>query len=88
MKRLTIYQIKEMTKDTAPYFFSRKTLRFFGQTMRDFKVTMMPPYYRIIAPRRDNEGNIDGFTVRYFDPSTNELLNTIPEFEITDNINN
>ena len=29
---MTIYEIKKQTKKTAPYFFNRETLKFFGQT--------------------------------------------------------
>ena len=38
MNKPTIYDIKYMTIDTSPYFFTRDTLRFFGQTMRSFGV--------------------------------------------------
>ena len=33
-RKVTIQEIKERTKDTAPYFFTPDTLRFFGQTLR------------------------------------------------------
>lgn len=33
---MTIYEIAERTKETAPHFFDGSTLRFFGQTMADF----------------------------------------------------
>ena len=36
---MTIYEIKQRTKKTAPYFFSKDTMRFFGQTLKDFKVS-------------------------------------------------
>jgi hypothetical protein len=38
MKTPSIYEIKEATQKTAPYFFSRQTLKFWGQTMKSFKV--------------------------------------------------
>jgi hypothetical protein len=38
MKTPSIYEIKRRTIDTAPYFFSRQTLKFWGQTMKSFKV--------------------------------------------------
>ena len=34
----TIYEIEEATKEKSPYFFSRDTLRFFGQRMSSFQV--------------------------------------------------
>jgi len=38
MKTPTITQIKTATEATAPHFFSRETLKFFGQSMESFKV--------------------------------------------------
>lgn len=42
MEKLTIYDIKYQTQETEPYFFDRKTLKFFGQTMKDFSVRKSP----------------------------------------------
>lgn len=39
---MTIYEIAKRTKETAPHFFDRSTLRFFGQTMADFSVEKLP----------------------------------------------
>lgn len=73
---MTIHEIKQRTQETAPYFFDPETMRFFGQTMRSFKVYKQPDgRYKITAPminRRDNN-RIMGETVRYFNPETNEL---------------
>lgn len=69
---MTIYQIKELTAETAPYFFSPNTLKFFGQTMSSFKVYKQPDgRYLITAPfgRKCPKGQ----TVRYFNPATNTL---------------
>ena len=70
---MTIYEIKERTKETAPNFFSRKTMKFFGQTMKDFKVEKQPDgKYRISASSGDNwKGHY--LTIRYFNPETNKL---------------
>lgn len=38
MKTPNIYEVKRRTIDTAPYFFTRQTLKFWGQTLKDFKV--------------------------------------------------
>ena len=35
---MTIYEIKKQTEKTSPYFFSKETLKFFGQKMKSFKV--------------------------------------------------
>tara|TARA_Y100001973_G_C5166442_1_gene316461 strand:+ start:671 stop:886 length:216 start_codon:yes stop_codon:yes gene_type:complete len=66
---MTIHEIKRRTKETAPYFFERKTLEFFGQAMRSFKVTQIDEtHFEIRAPRRGG-----GETIRIFDTETNEL---------------
>lgn len=70
---MTIYDIKNLTRDTAPYFFSRKTLKFFGQTLRSFSVHKQKDgRYRINAPMMA-DGKYMGETVRYFNPVNNEL---------------
>ena len=35
----TIYQIKRATLTTNPYYFTRDTMRSFGQTLKDFRVS-------------------------------------------------
>tara|TARA_R110000822_G_scaffold108035_1_gene237424 strand:- start:609 stop:830 length:222 start_codon:yes stop_codon:yes gene_type:complete len=69
-KQLTIYDIKRLTKKTAPYFFDKETMSFFGQTMGDFKISLLNDgKYRISAP----SGNYE--TVRIFNPINNQLEN-------------
>lgn len=73
-KKFTIYDIKRLSMGTSPYFFSRKTMKFFNQTLKDFKV--FPEYkgrYTITAPRYDAHGKYMGETVRYFNPVNNQL---------------
>ena len=71
---MTIYEIKRRTKKTSPYFFSKDTLRFFGQRMKDFKVTKInDDCYHINAPMYDYCGVYMGDTNRFFYPSTNKL---------------
>lgn len=38
VKKPTISEIKRNTEKNAPYFFDRKSMKFFGQTMSSFKV--------------------------------------------------
>ena len=38
MKKPTIYDIKYLTKESLPYYFSRDTLKCFNQTLKDFYV--------------------------------------------------
>ena len=70
---MTISEIKNRTQETSPYFFSRESMKFFGQTMRDFKVKKQSDgKYLITAPSYWN-GKLMGITKRLFDPITNEL---------------
>ena len=65
---MTISQIKKLTAETEPYYFSRKTMRWWGQKMSDFKVSKCEDgRYLIQAPSKYGE------LVRYFNPSNNEL---------------
>ena len=70
---MTIYEIKERTKQTAPYFFSRDTMRFFGQTLKSFRVNkQVDGRYRVSASSGDNWDG-DHEPVRFFNPENNEL---------------
>jgi hypothetical protein len=74
IKTMTIYQIKELTQETAPYYFDKKTLDFFGQTMRSFKVSKQEDgRYKISAPMKSYWDTHIGESVRFFNPLTNEL---------------
>ena len=70
---MTIYEIKKRTKETAPYFFNRETMRFFGQRLSDFTVKKQSDgRYKITCPSGENwDGNYQ--TVRYFNPKNNVL---------------
>lgn len=72
---MTIYEIKRRTQETAPYFFTTKTLKFFGQTMRSFSVRKQSDgRFKISAPMLDRfTGKTMGETVRFFNPETNNL---------------
>jgi hypothetical protein len=74
-KSLTIYDIKRLTENTSPYYFTRKTLKFFGQTLRSFSVKKQSDgRIKISAPMRDRfTGKIVGESVRYFNPANNHL---------------
>ncbi len=70
---MTIYEIKRRTAKTAPYFFTRDTLRFFGQTMKSFAVKKQADgRFKISAPwGRNWEQKLK--TVRFFNPINNKL---------------
>jgi len=72
---MTIYEIKQRTQESAPYFFVPKTLKFFGQTMRSFSIKKQNDgRYYISAPMIDRfTGRNMGKTERFFNPITNEL---------------
>ncbi len=72
---MTIYEIKRRTAETSPYFFTPKTMRFFGQTLRSFKVKKIDnTHYSISAPMIDKStGRTVGQSQRVFNTETNEL---------------
>jgi hypothetical protein len=72
---MTIYDIKRLTQETAPYFFVPKTMKFFGQRVADFKVYKQHDgRYKIIAPIKDlRTGKVMGQSIRFFNPVNNEL---------------
>ena len=88
-KKPTIYEIAERTKETAPHFFTEKTLRFFGQYRKSsgkhevsldaFSVTKTydgSGRWKVSAPSYwevDGESKRMQDTVWFFDPVTNEL---------------
>ena len=69
MKKPTIYDIKRLTFDSSPYFFNSKTMKVFGQTLKDFKVekTDDPTKFLIWAKSGCHT------TKRIFNSLTNEL---------------
>ena len=74
---MTIYDIKRMSEEKAPYFFDRNSMKFFGQTLKDFSVKKLnEERYYISAPMRDSRGHQVGVTKKIFDVRTRELLNT------------
>ena len=67
MEKPTIYEIKQNTFGTSPYFFSPKTLKFFGQTLKSFKVVQSPTgRIFIYAAMRDYNHNLMGYTFREY----------------------
>lgn len=73
MKRLTIHDVKRLTAEKSPHFFSRGTMKYFGQTMKDFKLKKInDEHYLVYAPMR-NKGRLMGATMRIFNTVTNDL---------------
>jgi hypothetical protein len=70
---MTIYEIKRRTADTSPHFFDRAALKFFGQTLKSFKVFRIADgRTRIMAPILI-DGRRAGETIRFFNPINNKL---------------
>lgn len=70
---MTIYDIKRLTQGTSPHYFTRKALKFFGQTMRSFSVKKQSDgRYKIEAPIIVDRRNC-GVSTRYFNPTNNKL---------------
>ena len=66
MKTPTIYDIKYDTQEKSPYFFSRDTLKFFGQTMKSFKVVQSPTGRIFIYAPSYWDGRLMGYTFREY----------------------
>ena len=72
-RKPTIYEIEELTSKTSPYFFSKKSMKFFGQRMSSFKVYKQDDGRYLITAPMINGGKQVGTTERFFNPETNEL---------------
>ena len=84
---MNIYEIKRETQKTAPFFFNRASMKFFNQTLRDFRVKRQPDgRIRISAPIRqssrrrgseyfhhDYSEDVMAYTIRFYNPETKEL---------------
>lgn len=71
---MDIYEIKRRTQETSPYFFSKETLKFFGQTMKDFRVAKLNDgRFYISAKCKAFDGTMTDKTERIFNPVSNEL---------------
>jgi hypothetical protein len=78
---MTIYEIKRRLEETTPQYFSRESMKFFGQTMKDFRVYKQEDgKFLISAPIRQRarfSGSeiwaTIGQTRRIFNPETNKL---------------
>ena len=71
---MNIYEIKRRTQETEPYFFCSKTMKQFGQTLKDFKVWKDDDSdrYVIFAPIKV-DGKIVHHTTMFFNPLNNKI---------------
>lgn len=80
---MTIYEIKRRSQAKKPYYFSKDTMKFFGQTLKDFKVYKLKnDMYQF---RAKSWGNNE--TIAYFDAVTNDIGNNL-ETLIKQRVNN
>ena len=70
---MNISEIERLTFKTNPYFFSRGTLKFFGQTKRSFKVRQSPTGRVFIYAPSYWDGKLMGYTFREY--KDGDLLN-------------
>ena len=77
MKRWTLSEIREANKKAGRYFFSRDTMRHFGDTMRSFSVRNING--RVFVVRKKSMHDCDGKNMggvgqwREFDPATGDI---------------
>ena len=75
----TVYDIKQSLA-LGPHFFSRDTLRFFGQTMSSFKTDWQDKdngIVRLYAPMIDYLGDNVGTTERFLQVESNAIINEV-----------
>ena len=75
-RKPTIYDIK---RSDISHFFSRDSMKFFGQTLKDFKVKLVAGRVFIYAPSRWS-GKLMGYTFREY---TYTGLRIVPNVEKT-----
>jgi hypothetical protein len=72
MKRYTIAEIAAANEAAGRFYFSKDTLKFFGQTRGMFKVRHVAGRVFVIAPSRWN-GRLMGYSFAEFHPETGEI---------------
>lgn len=73
-KRPTIHEIKRLTKENHPLFFSYREMKMCGQRLEDFSIIAQDDgRWLISAPIRNPLFVKGSKTVRYFNPVTNTL---------------
>jgi hypothetical protein len=76
-RRWTLSAIRAANADSGRFFFSRDTMRFFGDTMKSWTVDYNGPRIFVVRvkPSRDLDGRLmkDAGERREFDPTTGEI---------------
>jgi len=74
--KVTIHTIKADYQANNPegHFFDRDSMKFFGQTLKSFKVRKLDDSrFHISAPMRDRSGQHMGTSERVYDFTTHKL---------------
>lgn len=69
------YFVESMGKE--PHFFTRSTMRFFGDTMRNYGVKNHPSYIELIRKRPVKHGQMSS---AYFDRATGQRILNLERF--------
>ena len=82
-KKPTIYEIKRNTIENQPFYFSRRTLKAFNQSMSDFKVIRYQDKIYICAQGSLEmsaplgvRGSVSGYSIRQY---TGDDLKTVDD---------
>jgi len=78
---MNIQNIKAYTENKSPYFFSRDTMRFFGQTLKSFKVIKLKAdnstYFRyFIISGSGKNWDCKQYTIREFIINKTDIYNS------------
>ncbi len=72
---MTIYEIKRRSQAKKPYYFHKDTMKFFNQTLKDFKVEKLENFNNVyMFWAKSWAGNV---TQAYFDAITNDINNDL-----------
>ena len=78
MKTPTIYEIKRFVVD-EPYFFERKAMKIFGQTLRDFHVNRTQEAHIFYIWAKYGADCQKGKTERYYNANTRKFYFTFEQ---------
>ena len=79
---MTIYMIKQRL-GTGTHYFDKQTLKFFGQTLKDFRVQKIADNKYLFYASSYWNGKLMGISQQVYNASTNELENVPAEYEIS-----
>jgi len=75
-RRISIHDIKQYTENKSPYYFNRKTMKSFGQTMANFRVRKSKSGRIFIFAPSYVDGKLAGFSMREFIPNEKDMYNS------------